>query len=250
MIELLRPLVIFDLETTSKDTATARIVQATFSKMKPDFDVETKTRLINPGFPIPADTTAVHGITNEMVADQPTFKKLANGLHQFLADCDLCGHNIEKFDVPILAEEFARCGIEFPTADTRIVDTLRIFTMKEPRTLAAALKFYCGIDELENAHSSDADVAATIKVFAGQLERYSDLPDNVFELSEMLGQSERVDFAGVLAKNKNGEIIYNIGKAKGKPVLSDVGFGEWILKGNFPMRTKSILFNLLYPNKQ
>jgi DNA polymerase-3 subunit epsilon len=243
-LKLSRPLVFFDLETTGTDVARDRIVQISVLKLHPDGREETKTRLINPTVPIPAAATAIHHITDAEVADQPPFRELARGIHEFLRGADLAGFNSNRYDLPLLVEEFSRCGMLFPDPAAKLIDVQIIFHKKEERTLAAAYRFYCN-KNLDEAHDAEADVRATLDVFQAQLERYGDLGSTVGELHVFCESDAIVDFARKLALNDRGEIVFNFGKNRGKPVLSERDYAEWMLAGDFTENTKSVLRRIL-----
>jgi DNA polymerase-3 subunit epsilon len=243
-IILKRPLVIFDLETTGINTAADRIVEICMIKVFPEGQEEMRTYRINPEMPIPPQATAVHGISDEDVADKPTFKSLANELNNFLKECDFGGFNSNKFDFPMLVEEFYRTGIEFEVEKRRFIDAQRIFHFKEPRNLKAAYKFYCDMD-LENAHSAEADTMATWAVLKAQIERYEDLPNEIDGLHRMSGQNNLADLAGRFIKNEQEEILFNFGKHKGKTVKQvlkdEPGYYKWMMDGDFAQQTKNVL---------
>ena len=238
---LTRPLIFFDLETTGTDFVSDRIVQISVLKLFPDKSEEIRTRMVNPGRPIPKAATDVHGISDEDVKDQPKFREIAKGLFQFISDCDIAGYNSNNFDIPFLVEEFARCGIEFPEEGIKLIDICTIFKRKEERTLTAAYKFYCD-KTLDNAHDAEADVRATLEVFRGQLERYADLSSATLEeLHKFCNREGLVDYARKLTKNEAEETVFNFGKHKGEPVLSQPDYVQWMIEGDFPEGTKMIL---------
>lgn len=243
-LKLKRPLVIFDLETTGINTASDRIVEICMIKVFPEGHEELRTYRINPGIPIPPQATAVHGISDEDVADKPTFKMLAAELHQFLQECDFGGFNSNKFDFPMLVEEFYRAGMEFEVEKRKFIDAQRIFHVKEPRNLTAAYKFYCNRD-LENAHSAEADTLATWAILKAQIERYEDLPADIEGLHKMSGQNNLADLAGRFVYNDKGDIIFNFGKHRNKMVKDvlrdEPGYYNWMMDGDFPMQTKNVL---------
>ncbi len=243
-LSLKRPIVFFDLETTGTDIARDRIVQIAALKMHPDGKEELRTRLINPGIPIPPSATAIHHITNEMVAQEPRFRDIARGLADIFHGSDIGGFNSNRFDIPILVEEFGRCSIPFPEQDAKLVDVQVIYHRKEERTLAAAYKFYCS-KNLEGAHDAGADVKATLEVFKQQLEKYDDIGTTLEELHRYSNSDAIVDYARKLMRNEKGEIVYAFGKNRGKPVLDDPGYAEWMLDGDFPESTKNVLRRLL-----
>jgi DNA polymerase-3 subunit epsilon len=239
-----RPIVFFDLETTGTDIVNDRIVQLAVLKIFPDGARDDRTRLVNPGVPIPAEATAVHGVTDEQVAAQPAFPQVARSLHEFFSGCDIAGFNSNRFDLPLLAEEFARCGIEFPAPDTRLIDVQTIYHRKEERTLSAAYRFYCG-KTLDGAHDAGSDVRATAEVFAAQLERYGDLGSTVAEVHQFCNPQSVVDHGRYLTRNTEDVVVFNFGKHKGEPVLSEREYAEWMLESEFPATTKLVLRRIL-----
>ncbi len=241
-----KPICHIDTETTSVEVDSAKIVQICIIKMDTLGQVlDKRTKLINPGIPIPAEATAVHGITDEMVKDAPTFQSLSKGIFDFIEGCDFAGYNIINFDVPLLAEEFARCNITWPPQDALFFDAMKIFHEKEKRDLTAAMKFYCGV-ELEGAHDAENDVLASAKVLAAQLTKYEDLKAMTPEqLSKFCMPQDRLDLAGKIVL-KDGEAVYNFGKDKGKSVKKFPGFGEWMLKNSFTSNTKNVVRSLIY----
>lgn len=243
-LQMDRPLVFFDLETTGIDVMHDRIVQISGLRVAPDGTEEVRTRLVNPGIPIPAGATAVHHITDADVAGEPLFRDLAKGIHEFFRGADVAGFNSNRFDIPILSEEFARCGLTFPESGTRLIDVQTIYHRKEERTLSAAYRFYCN-KSMENAHDAEADVRATFEVFQRQLETYDDLGKTVEEIHAFCDSNAIVDWGRKLARNAGGEIVYAFGKHKGKPVMSDPGYAEWMLTGDFPESTKNEIRRLL-----
>jgi DNA polymerase III subunit epsilon len=246
MIHLQRPLAFFDLETTGLDITNDRIVEIAIVKMNPDDSKDYFHRRVNPEMEISAESAAIHGITNDMVKDSPTFRELAPEIAAFIGDADLGGYNSNKFDIPVLAEEFLRAGVDFDMSTRHFVDVQNIFHKMEQRTLAAAYQFYCN-RELKNAHSALADIEATQEVFMAQLDRYENLEKDVRYLSEFSRQGDHklLDFAGRLAINEQGEAIYNFGKHKGKTVKEvqdeEPGYYGWMLNANFPLYTKKVL---------
>jgi DNA polymerase-3 subunit epsilon len=247
-LKLDRPAIFFDLETTGADIAKDRIVSIAVSKLTPDGSREDKYMLVNPGMPIPAEATAVHGITDEMVKDSPRFHQIAKSLHAHIDGLDLAGFNIKGFDIPLLAEEFSRVGLDFPRKGIRVFDALGIFMNMERRRLQDAVKFYCG-REITDAHNAAGDVESTIDVMTAQVERYGfDTPEAI-ELhgrgqwdGEELVMRELYDPAGKLYLDDDGDVCYNFGKAKDTKVKVDPGFGNWMLKQEFiPRVTKSLL---------
>lgn len=244
-LTLERPLVIFDLETTGTDVARDRIVEIAARRVDPDGEHETRTRRINPECPIPPGATRVHGIRDEDVADAPTFRQIARGLHEFFADADLAGFNIVRFDVPILEREFRECGLDLGVSGRRLIDAMRIFHRKEPRDLTAAVRFYLDDDHAE-AHAAEADIAATHRVLEAQLERYDDLPRDVDSLDAWLrgARADAVDRDGKFVW-RDGEAVFGFGKHNGEPlkqvVRSAPGYLDWILQSDFPSEAKEIV---------
>jgi len=239
-LQLDKPLVFFDLETTGINTAVDRIVEISLLKVFPNGNKESRTMRLNPGMPIPAEASAVHGIYDADVADAPTFKEIAESLRSFLENCDLAGYNSNKFDVPILVEEFLRADVGF-NDDRRYIDVMRIFTLMEKRTLEAAYKFFCS-KELIGAHSAEADVLATYEVLLAQLDRYSEdlKPDTQF-LHEFTRDGEFVDFARRIVL-KDGVACFNFGKYAGQTCAAvyarEPQYFNWIYKSDFPLHTK------------
>ncbi len=249
-LNLKRPLVFFDLETTGTNILRDRIVEISAVKVFPDGrEPEEKTRRLNPEMPIPAASTAVHHITDEMVAGEPTFRQVAKSLHAFFEDCDIAGFNSNKFDVPLLVEEFARCGINFEVSGRKFIDVQNIFHKMEQRTLVAAYKFYCGKD-LTQAHSANADTMATFEVLESQLDRYPELQNDVDFLSEFSSGGKSLDLAGRIVLNDEDVPVFNFGKHKGRPVeevlRKEPSFYSWIMQGEFSKNTKDVLTQLRY----
>ncbi|HBF95268.1 MAG: 3'-5' exonuclease [Bacteroidales bacterium] len=244
-LNLKNPLVFFDLETTGINITKDRIVEISLLKVHPNGKEEIKSRLINPEMPIPAQSTAIHGITDDDVKDSPTFKQVAKSLADMLEGCDLAGFNSSRFDVPMLSEEFLRAGVDFDMSKRKFVDVQIIFHKKEQRTLEAAYKFYCD-KELQNAHSAEADTIATYEVLKSQLDRYPDLENDVAFLSkEYSSFNNNVDFAGRIIFDDKGVEVFNFGKHKGKPVVqvlrNEPSYYSWMMDGDFPLNTKQVL---------
>jgi DNA polymerase-3 subunit epsilon len=244
LLPLERPLVVFDTETTGTNSRSDRIVEIACVKIHPDGRREDWERRLNPGIPIPAASTAIHGISDADVADAPRFRDVAAELSAYLGGCDLAGYNIAGFDLPVLRAEFLRAGVPFEVADRRLVDAQRIFFSREPRHLAAAARFYCQSDH-DGAHGARADAEMTLRVLVGQLERYAELPRSVGELHEQFcaGIDQDIDPEGRF-RLVNGEPTVNFGKNRGR-LLKDIsreepGFLRWILKGDFSEPVKSI----------
>lgn len=238
------PLVFFDLETTGIDMVNDRIVEICILKVFPDGRTEVKTRRVNPTIPIPAQATAIHGITNEDIKDCPTFKEIAKSLVQLIEGCDFAGYNSNKFDLPLLAEEFIRAGIDFDLKKRKFIDVQTIFHKMEQRTLVAAYKFYCDKD-LNNAHSAEADTVATYEVLKAQLDRYPELKNDIDFLSDFSAKTRNVDFAGRIVLNDKDVEVFNFGKHRGRPVVevleTEPGYYAWMMNGDFPLYTKNVL---------
>jgi DNA polymerase III subunit epsilon len=242
-LQLTKPLAIFDLETTGINIGSDRILEIAIIRIMPGGNVQKKRKLLNPEMPIPPAATEVHGITNEMVKDAPTFKQAANEIRQFIDGCDLAGYNSNRFDVPILMEEFLRSGIEMDLKTTKLVDVQRIFHQMEQRTLSAAYKFYCN-KNLDGAHSAEIDAGATWEVLQAQVERYPQLGNSVESILKATGEEEIVDFARRFIM-ENGKEVFNFGKHKGRPVADvlrqEPQYYDWMMKGDFPLHTKQKL---------
>lgn len=240
-LNLKRPIVFFDLETTGTNITSDRIVEISVVKVMPDGTEIVKTRRINPGCPIPAEATAIHHITDDDVKDEPEFRKVARSLADMFTGCDIAGFNSNRFDIPLLDQEFQRAGVDFDFGKARFVDVQTIFHKKEPRTLVAAYKFYCGKD-LTEAHSASADTMATYEVLKAQLERYDDLPNDIAALSEYASQNRNVDFMGRLIYDEQRREVINFGKYKGRlaeeVLKNDPGYYSWIMQGDFTKNTK------------
>jgi len=243
-LKLNRPICFFDLETTGTDVVKDRIVEISILKIYPNGNKESKTWLVNPTIPIPPQATAVHGITDEKVANEPTFKELAPQIHNMIKDSDLAGYNSDRFDIPLLVEELLRADIDFDLKNRVTVDVQTIFHKKEERTLVAAYRFYCN-GTLENAHSAEADTHATYEILKAQLDRYNDLENDIRALSEFTTRKKAVDFAGFIALNDKGEEIFTFGKHKGVKVEDvleqEPGYFGWLLNADFPLYTKKVL---------
>jgi DNA polymerase III subunit epsilon len=243
-LKLNKPICFFDLETTGIDIGKDRIVEISIFKVFPNGNKESKTWLVNPTIPIPLQTTAVHGITDEKVANEPTFAQLASQVHGMIKDCDLAGFNSDRFDIPLLAEELLRAGVDFDMKNSVSVDVQTIFHKKEERTLSAALKFYTGTS-LENAHTAEADTMATYEILKAQLDRYPDLDNDMKSLSEFTTRKKIADFAGMIAFDKDNEEIFTFGKHKGakvdKVLEAEPGYFSWIQNADFPLYTKKVL---------
>ena len=243
-LNLTRPICFFDLETTGIDIGKDRIVEISILKIFPNGNKESKTWLVNPTIPIPYETTLVHGITNEKIANEPTFNELASTIHAMIKDSDLAGFNSDRFDIPLLAEELLRAGVDFDMKNKVSVDIQTIFHKKEERTLSAALKFYTG-QSLENAHTAAADTNATYEILKAQLDRYPDLENDMKTLSEFTTRKKIADFAGMIAFDKDDEEIFAFGKHKGikvnRVLETEPGYFSWIQNADFPLYTKKVL---------
>ncbi|MBQ8422783.1 MAG: 3'-5' exonuclease [Coprobacter sp.] len=246
-LNLKNPIVFFDLETTGINISTDRIVEISYLKVYPDGREETKTMRINPGMPIPPESTAVHGITDADVADCPTFKEVAKSIANDLEGCDLAGYNSNRFDVPLLVEELLRADVQFDMSRRKLIDVQVVFHKMEQRTLSAAYKFYCDKD-LEDAHSAQADTHATYEVLKAQLDRYPQLRNDVTALSEFTSYTRNVDLAGRIIYNEQGVEVFNFGKYKGRSVAevfrTDTGYYGWMMQGDFLLNTKNVITNI------
>lgn len=243
-LKLNRPIIFFDLETTGVDVVNDRIVEISMVKIGVDGSKQVKTRRINPERPIPAEATAVHGITDDDVKDAPTFRQIAKSLAAFIEGCDFGGFNSNRFDLPLLVEEFMRAQVEVDFRRRRFIDVQNIFHKKEQRTLVAAYKFYCD-KELDNAHSAEADTLATYEVLEAQVERYGDIGNTVEALAEYSSNAKCADFAGRIAYNDKGEEIFTFGKHRGRSVeevfSTEPSYYTWMMEGSFPEYTKKII---------
>ena len=246
-LKLNKPICFFDLETTGINVANDRIVEISILKVFPNGNKESFTWRVNPEMKIPAVTTAIHGITDEMVAKEPTFKELSHKVYDIIKDSDLGGYNSNRFDIPLLAEELLRAEMDFDLKKNLAVDVQTIFHKMEKRTLEAAYKFYCNKD-LTNAHSAEADTLATYEVLMSQLDRYADLENDIAFLANFSSHKNFADFAGFIGYDKNGEEIITFGKHKGKIIeelfKSEPGYFSWIQNADFPKYTKKVLRDL------
>ncbi|MEO5651012.1 MAG: 3'-5' exonuclease [Ginsengibacter sp.] len=246
-LQLARPIVFIDLETTGINLATDRILEIAIIKILPDKSRQVKHKMVNPQIPIPKASSDIHGITDDKVKDAPTFKEVANELKQFIDNADLSGYNSNRFDIPLLMEEFLRAGILLDMTNRRMLDVQTIFHMMEKRTLGAAYKFYCE-KELIDAHSAEADASATWEILEAQLERYQHLGNTVDTILQFTGEEKIVDFARRFVMDNDVE-VFNFGKHKGRAV-SDVlkaepQYYDWMMKGDFPLHTKQKLTEIL-----
>ena len=243
-LKLDKPIVFFDLETTGTNTIQDRIVEISYLKVWQNGNEDMHTRRVNPEMHIPEESTAIHHIADDDVRDCPTFKEIAKEIARDFEGCDIAGFNSNRFDVPLLAEEFLRAGIDIDLSRHRFIDVQVIFHKMEQRTLSAAYRFYCG-KELTDAHSADGDTRATYEVLMAQLDRYPDLPNDMGKLSEFSSFTRNVDFAGRIIRNDKGQEVFNFGKYKDIPVIEvfrrDPGYYSWILQGDFPLNTKQVL---------
>ena len=248
MLQLNRPIAFIDLETTGVSLSADRIVEIAIIKLLPDGTRQVKRKLINPEMPIPKEASDIHGITNEMVTAAPTFKQSANEIKMYIDNCDLGGYNSNRFDIPILMEEFLRSGLDVDLSKRRMIDVQHIFYTMEPRTLSAAYKFFCE-KELVNAHSAEADIAATIDVFMAQLQRYQNLGNSIDSILGVIGEEKIVDYARRFGFDDKGNEIFNFGKHKGRPVTdvlkAEPQYYDWMMRGDFPLHTKQKLTEIL-----
>jgi DNA polymerase III subunit epsilon len=246
-LSLKRPIVFFDLETTGTDHARDRIVELAMVKLHPEGKRENLVKRVNPGIPIPPEVTAIHGISNEDVADAPVFKQIAHELYDWMKGCDLGGYNSSKFDIPLLAEEFLRAGVQVDFTERHMVDVQQIFFKMESRSLSAAYNFYCN-KQLENAHSAEADILATIEVLEAQLDKYENLPHAVQDLHKFSGGEEFVDYARRIVL-RDGHPVFNFGKHKGRKVeeifTAEPQYYDWMMQADFPLHTKQKISEIL-----
>lgn len=240
-LNLTKPVVFFDLETTGTNITRDRIVEISLIKVMPGGEELERTRRVNPEMPIPAEATAIHHITDADVASEPTFRQIAKSLAEIFSDSDIAGFNSNRFDIPLLLEEFHRAGVTLDLSKTRFIDVQTIFHKKEQRTLTAAYKFYCG-KNLDDAHSANADTRATYEVLKAQLDHYSDLPNDMKALADYSSHTNNVDFAGRLIYDDKRREVINFGKYKGQlaetVLKNDSGYYGWIMQGDFPQNTK------------
>lgn len=259
-LKLTRPLVFFDLETTGVNVGVDKIVEICMLKVMPDGTTTTKTELINPGIPIPPEASKIHRIYDKDVADKPSFEAVAPSIYDFLKNSDLAGYNLLKFDVPLLVEEFLRAGMDFDLRGVHIIDVQNIFHRMEPRNLRAAYKFYCK-EDLENAHTAEADTVATYKVLQAQLDFYKDTPyideddnesfpikNNVADLANFSSTTRNVDLVGHIVFDEHDREVFNFGKHKGKTVehvfTIESNYYDWMMKADFPLYTKKIIHSI------
>ena len=240
-LQLNKPLIVFDLETTGISISTDRIVEIACIKVHPDGREDTLHKRINPGMPIPPEVTAIHGISDADVAHEPRFEQIASDLANYMQGCDFAGFNSNKFDFPMLVEEFLRAGVDFDVENRKFIDAQRIFHMMEPRNLSAAYRFYCD-KNLENAHSAVADTQATWEIIQSQITRYPQLKNTIDELGKVSGQNNLVDLAGRMVYNSAGKEVFNFGKHKNKTVeevfKKEPGYYQWMMENDFSLDTK------------
>jgi DNA polymerase III subunit epsilon len=243
-LKLKNPIIFFDLETTGINIAADRIVEISWLKISPSGEEKSQTQLVNPTIPIPPVVTEIHGISDDDVKDKPAFSEIARTLANEFEGCDLAGYNSNKFDIPLLAEEFLRADVDFDMRKRKFIDVQVIFHKMEQRTLSAAYKFYCQ-KELINAHSAEADTRATYEILKAQLDRYDELQNDIDQLSTFSSQHKSADLAGRIIYNDKDIEVFNFGKYKGKSVEEvlnkDPGYFSWILNGDFPLYTKKVL---------
>ena len=246
-LSLVKPICFIDLETTGINVSTDRIVEIAIVKISLDGTKQVKRRLVNPEMPIPKASTDVHGISDEMVKDAPTFKMLANEIKQFMEGSDIGGYNSNRFDVPMLNEEFLRAGISVDIEDRKLLDVQKVFHMMEQRTLSAAYQFYCH-KTLEDAHTAEADATATWEILEAQIERYPQIGNTVDSIVKFTGEDHIIDFARRFIY-ENGVAVFNFGKHKGKPVVQvlkeEPQYYDWMMKGDFALHTKQKLTEIL-----
>ena len=243
MLQLKKPLAFIDLETTGVNPGSDRIVEIAIVKVLTDGTKSVKCKRINPGMPIPKSSSDIHGITDEMVKDEPTFKQVAQELKQMLDGCDFAGYNSNRFDIPLLMEEFLRADVDFDMKNRKLLDVQNIFHKMEPRTLTAAYKFYCS-KTLDGAHSAEVDATATYEILEAQIKHYSELGNNLDSILKVIGEDQVVDFARRFVM-ENGTEVFNFGKFKGRPVSevlkAEPQYYDWMMKGDFPQHTKQKL---------
>jgi DNA polymerase III subunit epsilon len=251
MLQLKKPLAVIDIEATGSNPSIDRIVEIAIIKLMPDGNRTVKRKIINPQINIPQIVTDIHGITNEMVKDAPTFKQVAHDIKQFMDGCDIACYNAYRLDLPILIEEFIRADVEFDMKSRKIVDVQKIYHQMEQRTLSAAYKFYCN-KNLDGAHGAEQDAAATAEILNAQLERYPQLGNSVDSVIKAVGDDQIIDFARRFAYNEKGEEIFNFGKHKGRTIAdvlkAEPQYYDWMMKGEFPMNTKQKLTEIRTKN--
>lgn len=250
-LKLKNPIVFFDLETTGINVAGDRIVEISYLKIYPNGTEESKTYKVNPTVPIPPNTTEIHGISDEDVKDAPKFNEIAKEIAKVLEGSDIAGYNSNKFDIPLLAEEMLRAEVDIDLKKRKFIDVQVIFLKKEPRTLSAAYKFFCN-KNLDNAHSAEADTFATYEILQAQLDKYTDLENDIDKLSEFSSHNKNADFLGRIIYDEEGEEVFNFGKYKGQKVVSvfkkDPAYYGWMMNNDFPLYTKKVLTNIKLRN--
>ena len=250
-LNLTKPICFFDLETTGVNITSDRIVEISILKVYPNGKEESKTWVVNPTIPIPKEVTAIHGISNEDVADKPTFKEISKEVYNMIKDSDLGGFNSNRFDIPLLAEELLRSEIDFDMKNRVAIDVQTIFHKMEQRTLSAAYKFYCN-EELVGAHGAEADTKATYEVLKAQIAKYDEIENDTKFLADFSSRKQFADFAGFIVYNKNGDECFSFGKHKGKLVTevleSEPGYFGWLLNADFPLYTKKVLTSIKLRN--
>lgn len=256
-IKLHKPLIFLDIEATGLSIGSDRIVEICLLKLNPDNSTETKTERVNPEIPIPDLVSKIHGIYDKDVIGLPTFKQLASALIKFIGNADFAGYNSNKYDIPLLAEEFLRAEVDFDLEGRKLVDVQNIFHFMEPRNLSAAYKFYCS-KSLENAHSAEADVVVTYEIFKSQLEKYAGVEmedekgkkyqpvvNDISKLSDFSARAKNVDLAGRIVYNEKGQEVFSFGKHKDKPVVEvftkEPSYYSWMMNGDFPLYTKKVI---------
>ncbi len=246
-LKLNNPIIFFDLETTGINITNDRIIEMSWLKIDLNGNESSKTLILNPTIPIPAESTAIHGFSDEDVKDAPTFQEVAKNLANEFEGCDLAGYNSNRFDIPLLAEEFIRADVDIDLMKRKFIDVQVIFMKMEQRTLEAAYKFYCN-KNLTDAHSAEADTRATYEVLQAQLDRYDNLKNDMAFLSEFSAHNRNADFAGRIVFNKDNVEVFNFGKYKNVPVTKvlekDPGYYSWMMQGDFPLFTKKVLTNI------
>ena len=252
-LNLKNPIVFLDLETTGVDPSKDRIVEISLVKVMPDGSREVKTRRLNPEMHIPEEASAIHHIYDEDVADCPPFRAVAKSLWTYIEGCDFGGYNSNKFDIPVLVEEFLRAGLDVDLRKSRFIDVQNIFHKMEQRTLVAAYKFYCDKD-LTDAHSAEADTKATYEVLKAQLDRYPELQNDIAALAEFSARGETADYAGRIVYNEKGQEIFSFGKHKGR-VVSEVfqeepSYYSWMMNGDFPLYTKKVITEIRFRDRK
>ena len=247
MLQLKKPLAFIDIEATGSNVCADRIVEIAIVKYLPDGNRTTKRRLINPQMPIAPNISDIHGITDEMIKDAPTFKQVAQEIKQSLDNCDIACYNAFRLDIPMLMEEFLRAEVEFDLRGRKFVDVQKIFHQMEQRTLSAAYRFYCN-KSLENAHSAEVDAAATAEILNAQLERYPQLGNTIESVLKVVGEDQIIDLARRFVYDDKGQEVFNFGKHKGKPVKdilkAEPQYYDWMMKGEFPLNTKQKLIEI------